>query len=152
MHVAIAAVGRDRTGPHRALFELYRRRCAWPIDLIEIPLPSLADVARRRRLEAERLLKASEGADVVIALDESGHALDSRTLAQRIATWRDQGRARLAFLIGGPDGIDRASLPRIDLELAFGPMTWPHLLVRVMLAEQLYRASTILAGHPYHRD
>jgi len=151
MQVTIAAVGRDRTGAHRALYELYCRRCPWQIALVEVPLPSLPDVARRRAMEAGRLARAVAGAEAVVALDEAGTPLGSEAFAATIGSWREQGLSRIGFLIGGPDGLDPEGLPPLDLRLAFGPMTWPHQLVRVMLAEQLYRASTILAGHPYHR-
>jgi 23S rRNA (pseudouridine1915-N3)-methyltransferase len=86
-----------------------------------------------------------------VALDEAGRQLDSAGLARRIARWQDQGHGTLAFVIGGPDGLASSVLDRAEATLAFGRMTWPHRLVRVMLAEQLYRASTILSGHPYHR-
>ena len=88
----------------------------------------------------------------MVALDERGRDLTSRDLASTFGRWRDDARTRLAFLIGGPDGHGDAVRARADLLLSFGRMTWPHRLVRVMLAEQLYRAATILAGHPYHRD
>jgi 23S rRNA (pseudouridine1915-N3)-methyltransferase len=89
---------------------------------------------------------------LVVALDERGVTLSSRDLAARLGGWRDSGRREIAFLIGGADGLGRAALDRAALVLSLGPMTWPHLLVRVMLAEQLYRAVAILQGHPYHRD
>jgi 23S rRNA (pseudouridine1915-N3)-methyltransferase len=87
----------------------------------------------------------------LIALDERGWAYSSRALADRIATWRDRGVPELAFAIGGADGLDAAVMDRAEAVLSLGPMTWPHLLVRGMLLEQLYRAQQILAGHPYHR-
>jgi 23S rRNA (pseudouridine1915-N3)-methyltransferase len=89
---------------------------------------------------------------VLIALDEGGKNLDSRTFAERIARWRDDGITELALAIGGADGHGPVLLAKANLRLAFGPMTWPHQLARLMLAEQLYRAVTILSGHPYHRD
>jgi 23S rRNA (pseudouridine1915-N3)-methyltransferase len=88
----------------------------------------------------------------MVALDERGRDLTSRDLADQIAAWRRDGQRDLAFLVGGPDGLDDAVLARADLTLALGRMTWPHRLVPALLAEQLYRASTILTGHPYHRD
>lgn len=151
MRVTIAAIGRDRTGPARELFEEYCRRCPWPIRLIEIA-PRSGAPARRRDEEAERLVQASPSGAVLIALDEGGRELDSDAFARRIAAWQNDGRTELGFLIGGPDGLAASVLERVDEVLAFGRMTWPHRLVRVLLAEQLYRASTILAGHPYHRD
>lgn len=89
---------------------------------------------------------------VVVALDQRGTALTSPGLAAKLGAWRDSGRREIAFLIGGADGLGPAVLDRAELVLSLGPMTWPHLLVRAMLAEQLYRAVMILQGHPYHRD
>jgi 23S rRNA (pseudouridine1915-N3)-methyltransferase len=152
MRVTIAAVGRDRSGPARDLFDQYCRRCPWPIRLHEIAPRTTDPPERRRAEEAARLSSAVGGDAALIALDESGRNLTSRALAARIGAWQRQGRGELGLLIGGPDGLDPALLERADLVLALGRMTWPHRLVRVLLAEQLYRAATILAGHPYHRD
>jgi 23S rRNA (pseudouridine1915-N3)-methyltransferase len=152
MRVTIAAVGRDRSGPTRELFEGYCRRCPWPVSLVEVPPRTNLPLERRLDEEAERLAGAISRDAVVIALDENGRNLTSRALANRISAWQTQGRSELAFLVGGPDGLDPALIQRADLVLALGRMTWPHRLVRVLLAEQLYRAGTILAGHPYHRE
>jgi len=152
MRVTIAAVGRERPGPTRELFEEYRRRCPWPIRLVEIAPRTSGPPERRRAEEAERLKAALPRDAVLVALDESGRSLTSRAFAARIAAWQRQGRSELVFLIGGPEGLDPALLDRADLVLALGRMTWPHRFVRVLLAEQLYRAATIQAGHPYHRD
>ena len=152
MQVTIAAVGRDRGGPARDLFRLYAGRCPWRLDLVEIPLGRGGPAERRRDLEAARLVKAVPAGAVRVVLDEGGAELSSAALARRIGGWRDEGRHVLACLIGGPDGHGTAALDGADLKLAFGRLTWPHQLVRVMLAEQLYRASTILSGHPYHRE
>ena len=102
--------------------------------------------------EGDLLLAASPPGGVRVLLDERGEAWPSRALASRIATWRDQGRPALTFLIGGADGTSAAVKAAADARLAFGPQTWPHRLVRAMAAEQLYRAVTILCGSPYHRD
>jgi 23S rRNA (pseudouridine1915-N3)-methyltransferase len=154
MRILIAAVGRVRAGPERDLFEAYRRRLTWPLSLKEVeerrPLPA----ARLTTREGELLLAAlpaKAGGLVVVALDERGKALASEAFARRIADWRDGGAQDLAFLIGGADGHAPAVRERADFVLSLGPMTWPHLMVRAMLAEQLYRAQQILAGHPYHR-
>jgi 23S rRNA (pseudouridine1915-N3)-methyltransferase len=151
MQVIIAAIGRDRSGPTRDLFDDYCRRSSWPVRLVEIAPRTSQPIERRRREEADRLLQAVPHDAILVALDESGSELDSAAFAQRIANWHEQGSGTLAFLIGGPDGHDRTLLGRAAAVLAFGRMTWPHRLVRVMLAEQIYRASTILSGHPYHR-
>jgi 23S rRNA (pseudouridine1915-N3)-methyltransferase len=102
--------------------------------------------------EATALLAAVPPAAKLVALDEGGKSLDSRAFSDRLLAWRDDGVAEVAFAIGGADGHGRKLVERATLRLAFGAMTWPHQLVRVLLAEQLYRAVTILTGHPYHRD
>ena len=151
MGMHLIAVGRARAGPERALFDHYAGRLASPLAVREVeekrPLPT-ADLLRRER---DLLLAAVPRGAVVVALDGRGKALDSVQLAQRLAQWRDRG-AEVAFLIGGHEGLDDGVLAAADLVLSLGPMTWPHLLVRALLAEQLYRAQCILAGHPYHRD
>jgi 23S rRNA (pseudouridine1915-N3)-methyltransferase len=151
VRVTIAAVGRDRSGPARQLFEDYRRRCTWPIHLVELAPKSGLPVDRRLADEALRLLQSVPRGALTVALDEHGRQLDSMAFARRLGEWQDQGRSEIAFLIGGPDGLAPSVLETAEVVLALGPMTWPHRLVRVLLAEQLYRASAILAGHPYHR-
>jgi 23S rRNA (pseudouridine1915-N3)-methyltransferase len=125
-----------------------------------VPPPAIVEVEERRSLPPE-LLKLREGELILgalaagapfVALDERGTQWSSRALAKRIAAWRDQGGSQLVFAIGGADGLHRAVLDRADEILALSSMTWPHLLVRGMLLEQLYRAQQILAGHPYHRQ
>ena len=108
--------------------------------------------AQLKRREGELLLGGLPARVPLIALDECGSAWSSRALADRIGAWRDRGVPELAFAIGGADGLDAVVLSRAEAVLSLGPMTWPHLLVRGMLLEQLYRAQQILAGHPYHRD
>jgi 23S rRNA (pseudouridine1915-N3)-methyltransferase len=152
MRVTIVAVGRDRSGPARELLEAYVARGAWPIQLVEVQSRITAPTRRRLADEADRLLRAVPRGAVAVALDQRGRAVDSAAFAARIASWQQEGRSDLAFLIGGADGLAPAVTRHADLVLSLGPMTWPHRLVRVLLAEQLYRASTILAGHPYHRE
>ena len=151
MRVTVAAIGRDRAGPARELFEEYRKRSLWPLRLVEIAARSRLPIERRRADEALRLVQAAPAGALLVALDEHGRELDSVAFARRLGDWRDQGRTEIAFLIGGPDGLAPSLLERADAVVALGPMTWPHRLVRVLLAEQLYRAQAILAGHPYHR-
>ena len=107
--------------------------------------------AQLKAREAELILAAMPADAHLIALDEKGAGWSSRELAERFAAWRDRGVATLAFAIGGADGLGQAVTGRADAVVSFGAMTWPHLFVRVMLLEQLYRAQQILAGHPYHR-
>ncbi|WP_421724857.1 23S rRNA (pseudouridine(1915)-N(3))-methyltransferase RlmH [Bauldia sp.] len=159
MRVTILAVGRLKAGPHRALFDDYAERVnrggralGLTLDVHEVAESRLSDAAARKTAEGEALLARCAAGSAVVALDEAGKALDSRGFATRIADWRDGGSRDLTFLIGGADGLAPAVQARADLRLAFGTMTWPHQLVRIMLAEQLYRATTILSGHPYHRD
>jgi 23S rRNA (pseudouridine1915-N3)-methyltransferase len=125
-----------------------------------VPPPAVVEIEVRQRLptaalktrEAQLILEALPAGARLIALDEHGAQWTSRALSERLAAWRDQGVAELAFAIGGADGLGAAVLGRAESTLSLGPMTWPHLLVRGMLLEQLYRAQQILAGHPYHRD
>lgn len=155
MRITISAVGRARAGPEQDLYQEYARRLPWQVTLNEVEDKRAskskgADSGRRRR-EADLLLAATPKGATVVVLDETGAALSSRKLAAKIAAWRDQGVADIAFLIGGADGHGKAVRDRADFTLSLGAMTWPHLLARAMLAEQLYRASSILSGHPYHR-
>lgn len=152
MRLTIAAVGRDRAGPTAELVDAYIERCPWPVRLVEVVPRRNLPPARRLDDEAERLMRSIPAAATVVALDERGLELTSQAFADRLATWRDDGVAEVAFVIGGADGLAPALTRRAALTLAFGRMTWPHRLVRVMLLEQIYRASTILAGHPYHRE
>ena len=149
MRLVVAAVGRGRDDPAQRLFESYRRRLPWPLELREVALGGGGEAGRKR--EAAALLKGLRPSAYVVALDGAGDALTSALFAARIATLRDRGSAVVAFLIGGPDGHGDAVLARADMALSLGPMTWPHLLARAMLAEQLWRAASILSGHPYHR-
>ncbi len=151
MRVLIAAIGRQKPGPLKDLERLYAERVKWPLAFREVeerrPLPS----PELKEREATLLLAAVPAGATVIALDERGVSLSSAAFAECLAQWRDRGIADLAFLIGGADGLSETVRQRADLILQLGTMTWPHLLVRGMLLEQLYRAQQILAGHPYHR-
>jgi len=151
MRILLAAIGRARSGPERALYEHYAARLVWPLSLKELEARKTASAAEQIAREGELLLAAIPERARVVALDAAGELLTSEALAERLGAWRDGGARDLAFLIGGADGLAPSVLERADLRLAFGRLTWPHLLVRGMLAEQLYRAERILAGHPYHR-
>lgn len=151
MRLWLAAVGRARVGPARDLFEEYAGRLSWPLTLREVEVKKRLPPDELKRQEAELLLAAIPQGSVVVALDERGKALSSEAFAAKMGAWRDQGAADIAFLIGGADGHGDAVRARADFLLALGPMTWPHMLVRGMLTEQIYRAQQILAGHPYHR-
>ena len=144
MLLQIVAIGRERDSFYRQAFASYAQRLHGRLHLREIEL--------KKEDSDTALLAAVPDRAAVVVLDERGQDLTSRDLARRLEGWRDQGIQAAAFLIGGPDGHGVSIRQRADLVLALGRMTWPHRLVRVMLAEQLYRAQTILAGHPYHRD
>lgn len=152
MRILVAAVGRARQGWAADLFWDFANRLTPPPVLREIDLKRrLKDGADKAR-EAEKLLAAVPIGATIVALDERGDNVNSSTFAQTLRGWRDTGVTDLAFLIGGADGLDETVRRQADRVFSFGRMTWPHLLVRGMLAEQLYRAQQILAGHPYHRD
>ncbi len=154
MRILIVAVGRARPGPIRALYEDYASRLRPAPALIEVeerrPLPAAA-LKRREGELIQAVLARRPGRRLVAALDERGRAVGSRAFAEELARWRARGLDEVAFLIGGADGLDEPLREAADLVLSLGPMTWPHLLVRGLLAEQLYRAQQIAAGHPYHR-
>ena len=159
MRLVVAAVGRLKRGPERDLAERYQERAAKAGRAIGIRAVTISEIdeGRARRTndrlseEAATLRAVVPAQAAVIALDERGESLASDALAQRIGRWRDQGRPALVIVIGGPDGLAPELLAKADLRLAFGRMTWPHQLVRIMIFEQLYRAIAILSGHPYHR-
>jgi 23S rRNA (pseudouridine1915-N3)-methyltransferase len=148
--LTIAAIGRAGRGPERDLYEHYAARIRWPLTLRELEekkkLPAAALMVR----EADLLLGAAPKGAVLVALDRCGKVVDSEAFAKSVQRWRDNA-ADVAFLIGGADGHGAALLKKADFTLSFGAMTWPHLLARALLAEQLYRAQQMLAGHPYHR-
>jgi len=155
MRIAVIAVGKARPGAMRTLAEDYAKRLsqisgAWRLALVEVEAPAKLPVADRMRREAELLAARVPAGAVLVALDGGGKGLSSEDFAARLGAWRDQGRD-VAFVIGGADGLARDLVRRADLTLSLGAMTWPHMLARAMLLEQLYRASAILAGHPYHR-
>lgn len=151
MQLLLAAVGRARSGPERDLFEHYRRRLGWPLMVKEVEEKRPLSVSERMEREGELLLAQVPAGSVLLALDERGKQMESPAFAERLAAWRDSGRNHLTFVIGGADGHSENVRNRADFLLSFGAMTWPHMLVRGMLAEQLYRAECILANHPYHR-
>lgn len=151
MKLLIAAIGRAQRGPERDLYEHYAARIRLPLALRELEekrkLPPLQMIQR----ESELLLEAAPAKAVLVALDRRGKVLDSEAFAGQLGRWRDDSVSDIAFLIGGADGHPESLLKRAALVVSFGAMTWPHLLARGMLAEQIYRAQQLLAGHPYHR-
>ena len=151
MNLTLIAVGRAKPGAERDLFEDYRKRLPWKLDVIEVEEKRPLDAATLRGREAALLLgKVPDGA-LVVALDQRGQAVTSEVLSQRMTAWRDAGKSRVCFLIGGATGHGDTVRERADFLFSLGNLTWPHMLVRAMLAEQLYRAWSISANHPYHR-
>jgi 23S rRNA (pseudouridine1915-N3)-methyltransferase len=152
IRLRLLAVGRLRNGPLAELQALYAARIVPPVVIVEIEVRQRLPVAALKAREAAMMLGALPARARLIALDERGVTWSSRDFADRLAGWRDHGVAELAFAIGGADGLAVEVFDRADATLSLGPMTWPHLLVRSLLLEQLYRAQQILARHPYHRD
>jgi 23S rRNA (pseudouridine1915-N3)-methyltransferase len=148
MRLTIAAVGRARDGALRALYDDYTGRLPWPVTLREV---AEADGPQRRMREGEKLLAAVPEGAAMVAMDETGRSLNSEAFAAWIGRQRDEGNRDLAFVVGGADGLVDEIRDNARLVLSLGAMTWPHMMVRAMLTEQLYRAHTILTGHPYHR-
>lgn len=151
MGFSVISAGRWKSAALKAAFEDYAQRLRPPLVLKEIEAKGRLSGERLREAEAVLLDEARAPGCVTVALDAGGKTLSSEALAETLRRWQDAGRAEIAFLIGGADGLLPALTARADLVLSLGAMTWPHLLARVMLAEQLYRAQQIIAGHPYHR-
>ena len=159
MQIVIAAAGRLKDGPDRLLYDRYAERLGpvgrivalGPLKLVEIPESRAATAELRKADEAERLLKAAAGADTIVALDETGKSMTSGAFASWLGKQRDFGCKGMAFVLGGADGLAPGLASKAKLKLCLGAMTLPHGLARIVLAEQLYRAATILSGHPYHR-
>ncbi|WP_066649503.1 MULTISPECIES: 23S rRNA (pseudouridine(1915)-N(3))-methyltransferase RlmH [Sphingomonas] len=139
MLLHIVARGRIGRSPEAELVDRYVKRLSWPVRLTELP-------------DSGGKLPAIEGQTRLVLLDETGEVLSSRAFADRLGRWRDDGVREARFMIGAADGFDDAARREADMLLSFGRATWPHLLARAMLAEQLYRATSILANHPYHRE
>lgn len=155
MRVHLCAVGRLRAGPERDLMDDYVTRFDRTGRALALGPFSEHEVEDKKgggmEAEADLLSRALPSGAMICTLDERGKVLSSPEFAEHLARWRDGGRQDLAFIIGGADGIAPALRARADFSISFGRMVWPHMLVRVMLTEQLYRAASILAGAPYHR-
>jgi 23S rRNA (pseudouridine1915-N3)-methyltransferase len=159
MRMVVAAIGRLKQGPERDLAERYRKRAAdagrgiglRDIEIIEIKESRARETEKRVIEESIALANVITDGAHSVALDERGDSLDSRAFATFVQRWRDESAPAAVFLIGGADGMTPGLRQQTDLRLAFGKATWPHQLVRIMLLEQIYRAVTLIAGHPYHR-
>lgn len=160
MRISIAAIGRLKSGPERQLVERYLERANGAgkqmgltgFDIQEFSEARHDNSAQRKRQEAEQLLGCCPEGARLIALDERGRTMTSPDFAQKLGQYRDDGARQCTFVIGGPDGLDASVRKRADLVLSFSPLTWPHQIVRALLCEQVYRAITIMSGHPYHRE
>src|SRR3977135_874136 len=159
MRLVVISIGRLKQGPGREVAERYRERFDdigrklgfRGLEIQEIPESRARDAATRMTDEAAAISAAIPAKSVLVALDERGDNLDSAAFAGHLGRWRDEPVANLIFVIGGADGLSPDLRRKAKLRMAFGSATWPHQMVRVMLLEQVYRAATILAGHPYER-
>ena len=159
MRIVVAAVGRLKRGPEVELAERYRDRAVKSgrgiglrsVEIVEIAESRARDAQRRMLEESIALANVIPKGAATVLLDPRGDTLDSSSFVKRLRGWNDGGRD-VAFVIGGPDGLAPTLSESATLHLAFGALTWPHQLVRIMLLEQIYRATTMLSGHPYHRE
>ena len=160
MRIVVAAIGRLKQGPERELAERYRKRAAdagrsvgvSALDIVEIRDSHAGDTGRRMLEELIAIANIIPDDAAIVILDEHGESMNSASFAGRLQGWRAQNRPAVAFVIGGDDGLAPMLREKSTLAIAFGAATWPHQLVRIMFLEQLYRAVTILAHHPYHRS
>jgi len=155
MEFSILSIGKWKASPEKSLFESYLRRMPWQIQLVELDSRERDDLQRQKQEEAQRLRETCKQLAVrkIIVLDERGKDWTSRELATTLRRWQDEQAVRkVAVIIGGHAGIAAELRDEADLCLSLGKMTWPHLLVRALVAEQLYRSHCILTNHPYHRD
>ena len=151
MKITIVAVGRIKKGSEKNLWDIYAKRLKWSLVLKEVEEKNALGPQAIKRKEADLLLaKVPKGALLVI-MDQNGLNISSLDFAKRIGLWQDRGMRDLAIVIGGSDGLDQTVIDKADLKIAMGKMTWPHMLARIMLLEQIYRAQCILENHPYHK-
>ena len=148
--VHLIAVGKNKDAHLQNLIDDYLKRLSWKFTLTEIPAPNVSD-AERKSKEADLIRTAIPAKAVTIILDERGDNPDSIAFAKKIEQFLLNQSSQLVFIIGGADGIDETLRREADWVISFGKLTWPHMMVRLMLTEQIYRAGTILSGHPYHR-
>jgi len=160
MEISVFATGRLKKGAEAELADLYAGRFKAAAPALGLQFSGVREAAESRAAAAEArkaeeyapLIRGLKPGGALLLLDERGENLSSRRFAAQLAAWRDEGRPQLLLALGGPDGFGDEARARADKILSFGVMTWPHRLARIMLLEQLYRAATILSGHPYHRD
>lgn len=151
MDIIIACIGHMKPSPELDLLSKYIKQTRWNVVVREFEDKKPGSAEERKKREGALLLSAVPAGAKIVVMDERGKQLCSEKFARRLGGWQDESVPAVAFLIGGADGHSEEIRQKADLILAFGEMTWPHMLARVMLAEQIYRAKTILDGHPYHR-
>jgi 23S rRNA (pseudouridine1915-N3)-methyltransferase len=152
MRVTIAAIGKFKPSPEKDIFTSYIKRIPWQVELKELEARKALQGNQQKEAEAALLIAAIPKNSRIIALDERGKSISSAELAGLISSWQVEGWGSAAFIIGGADGLADSVRQKADFTLSFGKLTWPHMLVRAMLAEQVYRAYSIISNHPYHRE
>jgi 23S rRNA (pseudouridine1915-N3)-methyltransferase len=152
MKITIAAIGKFKASPEKEIFTSYIKRIPWQVELKEFEAKKALLGRQLKDAEAALLISAIPKNSKIIALDERGKNIPSMELAALISAWQGEGTSSVAFVIGGADGLSDEVRGRADFTLSFGRLTWPHMLVRSMLAEQVYRIYTIISKHPYHRE
>lgn len=156
MQITLLCVGRMKKGPELEIVQTYLKRCPWSVKIIEVeerrPIKGAERMAREGDLIVKAIASHAPANAYIIALDERGKDLRSPEFASKINHIQEQGISDLIFLIGGADGYDPAVKQQANFLFSLGKLTWPHMMARAMLAEQIYRASTILSSHPYHKD
>ena len=152
MKITIVAIGRGKANHEQALFRYYSEKFLFPFQLIEVEEKRSLKGLKLKSSECDLLLEKVPKRAVVIALDERGEQKSSQELAINIRKWRDNASHNVVFLIGGASGLDKKIFTNVEMVLSLGKVTWPHMLVRGLLAEQIFRSQCILSGHPYHRD
>ncbi len=151
MDIVIAAIGHMKPSPELDLLSKYVKQTRWNVVVREFEDKKSGSAFEHKKREGDLLLSAVPAGAKTVVLDERGKMTGSEAFAHKLGSWQDAGVPAVAFLIGGADGHTEEIRQKADYLLAFGEMTWPHMLARVMLTEQIYRAKTILDGHPYHR-
>lgn len=152
MKVILSCIGKMKRGPQQDLLDLYQKRLKMPFSVHEFEAKASLPTPKRQEAEADLLLSPFPEQTYIIALDERGKDFSSQDFAARIQNIQNQGHKALGFIIGGADGLHPDLRKRADFLMCLGRMTWPHMLVRALISEQFYRAESILAGHPYHRE
>ena len=152
MRVSILAIGKNRKGVFKDLYEFYATRIQWEIQLVEVEVRKTLDWKKQRLNETKKLLSYVSKGSLIVVLDESGNLLTSRALSGWINNQINNGIKDVSFLIGGAHGLDLSAISSPSLVISLGRVTWPHLMIRGMISEQLYRAQQILQNHPYHKD